>query len=1529
MGKRLLMFLFMFLTLLSFSFSVVFKVTITNPNNYNLTDYQVRIDLSSYLNQATNLEVCSDLSNCSETLLPFCYEQSNGECNTNPSTIIWVKVPLVPKATKAVDGDQVFDFYDDFNDGVLNSSKWTFGGTNTNRHYKVSGGALKLWAEGSNVGGYDVTLCSATSFATNLIIESRMAFTRSDSTTNMGLYFIKDSSWIGLYGGQGSAGLYTTTSGFHSLGIYGWGNYYTYGLKITNNNVVGYIVGGQSVSATLSVDNINVCFEVGIPYQYLSVDWIRVRKYADQEPTVSVNETAKTITITNPNNYDLTDFQVRIPFNKPVYDIQLNGQTVPFCFEHSNGECNANPNGVQAIWIKINISAGSNITLTYNDTLVSTVIYIKTSNTNCAVSGGNVFDFYDDFNEASINTSKWTIHTTSSYAQVYTSNGLLVLKLTGGANEIAEIISKTQFNPGIVIETRGSTTYSGWYIASFFGLTSSPTTADWYSFRIREGLAERCDNSCCYPNCGDYFAISSDVRDDSGTFKFRKELFWDSTTHSSNGFWFMRIKWKENFVRFEAQKDGYTSYYLTEYSDTNINAPKYLFIQYTLWYGGVSGTTYYDWIRVRKYADIEPSINIKLFQVSVSITNKRSEEFVSKVNVSVNILNTYDNDINTTIYYLLNGNLVRSENVSILAGSSITLNHTYEILKKGTYNITVKVFDPLRGKNVSDSFVFTLDLYDFNVTYGNYTEYSPIQDNKIIESELIFKKYLTIPTFDHRCGCGSGDYYSENNLIKIYYNQGCGCGEVDVYSIGNYLYDIHTEGHNYETGRFYLYFDENKLKIGECIKLEIDYVWQDISGYGRNKIDIAGNKYFYCSGCCCYNDYDKNDVYYFCKLEENKITIFRNGNYWKTVNANGYYNFYYQISGSDDCCTLISLKTRIRLSLYEIVKGKYVDTLRYNVSIRCGVLGHNITILADFTDANKTYTIACDNSTKVIEDSHRFASEGTKNVWFYLEAVNESDNRYFGNETFVADLNPPKLEIYPIFTSEEAQSLDSNYSTTYFSYFYNHFLSYLCNSSIAYRDGYLCTPASVETLINGYSSTNNLIPAVFPFVAEDVMIKNVTVSLEGQNYEKTIDVDNNKYIPTAGTFVKYVYTNKLCWNVKACDILGKCTQKMACYYVKPKLYLTQSKLNVWGSYREGFVFNLTYLDVKDYDLASNVFVDAILSGIDEQETIKQFNNLIGSNTYFRAFLIPKDDARLYPSNEFFVKVSNNLNYFTKFYFKNVNLSQDGSKVNLYMPLKDEYSLMQPITIYVYKDQYNKAFGSLVKVYQPSGGDYKLIYSGFVDSDAKITVPLVLYLNEYKFVVSYGGKDYIIKTSIDDNPYKLVLENTNNILETSTMQVPYSISVMYSNKTLTIKAFSSEVHKVCVKLYDLFITKNEVYGYCFETPSTLEKTINLSSLDFSGKLEAEVSVDGKIVFSKDLEVSGTMVNILTLGLLMLINVGGLVLVLTLAGQSILTVFLGLLAILSVDLGLSAFLPIPSQVIVGIILSLLIVIFLIRR
>jgi hypothetical protein len=59
------------------------KIIIHNPNNYDLKDFQVKINISSIKNQFNGF------------IYPFCYEQENGECGSKKTDIVWTKIPLI------------------------------------------------------------------------------------------------------------------------------------------------------------------------------------------------------------------------------------------------------------------------------------------------------------------------------------------------------------------------------------------------------------------------------------------------------------------------------------------------------------------------------------------------------------------------------------------------------------------------------------------------------------------------------------------------------------------------------------------------------------------------------------------------------------------------------------------------------------------------------------------------------------------------------------------------------------------------------------------------------------------------------------------------------------------------------------------------------------------------------------------------------------------------------------------------------------------------------------------------------------------------------------------------------------------------------------------------------------------------------------------------------------------------------------------------------------------------------------------
>lgn len=342
------------LLVLSVGFSTIYKITIQNPNNYNLTDYQVRIDLSSYLSSATNLKVCSDIT-CSQ-VLNFCYEQSNGECGTSPTTIIWVKVPSITTNSNtpiyvftnqtidyAVNGDQVFDFYDDFESYGLTS----ICGINGWECLRIGGSG---YADITYQNGEKCLVMTSGQYQTTV-----SHFVGIMDNTIIG-YVIEGYTYSYVYNEANSiyfhSGTALDTKGHpaysYEFVMFGWAgttskirkfinsNSYDLASRLDsgNNNVYYYVqffwkrggileawrdgnllLGPVLDNSQTGHDRIAVGVWSGSKWSWC---WIRLRKYADQEPTIKIEKVVLNLNITSPvqnqtykQNFVYLNFSVR------------------------------------------------------------------------------------------------------------------------------------------------------------------------------------------------------------------------------------------------------------------------------------------------------------------------------------------------------------------------------------------------------------------------------------------------------------------------------------------------------------------------------------------------------------------------------------------------------------------------------------------------------------------------------------------------------------------------------------------------------------------------------------------------------------------------------------------------------------------------------------------------------------------------------------------------------------------------------------------------------------------------------------------------------------------------------------------------------------------------------------------------------------------------------------------------------------------------------------------------------------------
>jgi len=297
--------------------------------------------------------------------------------------------------TKAVKGDKVFDFYDDFTDCSTLSTKYERTHTFNNVYiynsqlvldytgyyhhywgiitkkdvaldlndYKVEYKAktqandapkVAIWAKGSVNNPYWRVQDTYPFLA--LIYDDSYALTWTPADISekyIDGYFYKAWRLFRYHIHRDD-----------SSGTNGYIEYLFYGDYGTNDNKIK--TPFKKDAKVLSVNKQyygNKIFIGGENNGDIYFDWIRVRKYADQKPIVSIN--GNTITIFNLNTYDLNDFQVRIPITQQIYDLKdSSGNSLPFCYEHSNGECDNKIEDIKAIWVKVpNIPAQSSVKL--------------------------------------------------------------------------------------------------------------------------------------------------------------------------------------------------------------------------------------------------------------------------------------------------------------------------------------------------------------------------------------------------------------------------------------------------------------------------------------------------------------------------------------------------------------------------------------------------------------------------------------------------------------------------------------------------------------------------------------------------------------------------------------------------------------------------------------------------------------------------------------------------------------------------------------------------------------------------------------------------------------------------------------------------------------------------------------------------------------------------------------------------------------------------------------------------------------
>ena len=414
-------------------------IDVTEQTGSDLTDYQVKIvlDTESLISAGKMNADCSDIrivDSDDSTKLP--YWIADGTCNSS-STEIWTKLDLTASSTKTIyvyygnsgatsesNGDNVFNFFDDFEGTSLDASKWNT--DVSDGEITMSDGTVKLHGLTSSA---QVKMYSAQTFGNTLVFEDKAksaqasnvlsVFDDLSSPSNYGGYGHNEnvnSDYYFVYSNDGSGEARQTSSfaldssGFHTFRID----------RLSDDTLKFYFDGEYDLTADKKpAGNLVIYLRLFDSTNTLEIDWIRVRKYASTEPTTDVgNEETKPqinaiFSISHTPVYPLTNSNVTL---EVVFtNIPLN---YTILWGDGDETINTNPEGTHVSEIHKYTSHG--------DYTVNVTAYFDDNSTDSKTDSISVYDPITNFAYQFDNT------------QLYIENETVQINFswTGGSDEI-------------------------------------------------------------------------------------------------------------------------------------------------------------------------------------------------------------------------------------------------------------------------------------------------------------------------------------------------------------------------------------------------------------------------------------------------------------------------------------------------------------------------------------------------------------------------------------------------------------------------------------------------------------------------------------------------------------------------------------------------------------------------------------------------------------------------------------------------------------------------------------------------------------------------------------------------------------------------------------------------------------------------------------------------------------------------------------------------------------------------------------
>jgi len=363
------------------------------------------------------------------------------------------------------------------------------------------------------------------------------------------------------------------------------------------------------------------------------------------------------VNVTEQSGSDLTNFQVKIvmdtaslisdgKMNSDCSDIRIvdsdDSTELPYWIETENSSeaCNTT---TTAIWTKLNLTASSTKTI---------YVYYGNSGATSESNGSAVFDAFDDFNDGVI-SSDWTV-------------------VLGEAHEVDGylIVNGSTSSPG-PMTWWNARTFDSSYLAETWGVVSVQVRL----IRNAQSLSTSDDF--------DMLFVDADVDEE-------KLYHWNGSswsTYSTTGFTCA----SGDYVFLKTYFVGSTLYGYA--NNTQVSGEP----THSSGYAGLGGysnaNVKYDWFRVRKYADPEPTTSVGSEEMSpddatITITSPSSSEYYSpESDVIANFTVTSGTNSTFEVKAYLDGSLVYS-NSSYANATSVSVN--LGLLSIDTHNFTVE-----------------------------------------------------------------------------------------------------------------------------------------------------------------------------------------------------------------------------------------------------------------------------------------------------------------------------------------------------------------------------------------------------------------------------------------------------------------------------------------------------------------------------------------------------------------------------------------------------------------------------------------------------------------------------------------------------------------------------------------------------------------------------------------------------------------------------------------------------------------------